>query len=61
MYQITSKADEVFISTATVDNIDIIDQITATNLKATGNVVTAIDSVGEIQVSTTANSSDTTY
>lgn len=55
MYQITSKSDEIFISTATVDNIDIIDQITATNLKATGNVVTAINSVGEIEVSTTAN------
>mgnify|MGYP007071987911 CR=1 FL=1 len=57
LFQITSKADEILISTAQVEDVDIIDQITASNLKAAGNVVTAIDSTGQVSVS---NSTSTT-
>ena len=39
LYQITSNRDEIFISSATVNDIDIIDTITATQLAASGNVV----------------------
>jgi len=41
LFEIKSESDEIFISGATVDNIEIIDAITATRLKASGNVVTA--------------------
>ena len=40
LFQITAQRDEIFISAATVDNIEIIDGITASRLKASGNVVT---------------------
>jgi hypothetical protein len=40
LYEIKSESDEIFISAATVDNIDIIDEITAARLNANGNVVT---------------------
>ena len=59
LYQIKCRADEIFISTASVDNVEIIDQITANNLKADGNVVTSVDAGGTVSVST-ANSGTTT-
>jgi len=40
LYEIKSEADEIFISGATVDDIDIIDAITATRLKAEGFINT---------------------
>jgi hypothetical protein len=59
LYQIKCRADEIFISTASVDNVEIIDQITANNLKADGNVVSSVDAGGTVSVST-ANSGTTT-
>jgi hypothetical protein len=41
MYEIKSENDEIFISAATVEDVEIIDAITASRLKATGNVVTS--------------------
>lgn len=41
LFEIRSEADEIFINGATVDSIEIIDEITASKLKAAGNVVTA--------------------
>ena len=41
LYEIKSESDEVFISGATVDDVAIIDAITASKLKASGNVVTS--------------------
>ena len=41
MYEIKSENDEIFISAATVEDVEIIDAITANRLKATGNVVTS--------------------
>ena len=40
LYEIKSEVDEIFISGASVDDIDIIDAITASRLKASGDVVT---------------------
>ena len=40
LYEIKSEADEIFISGASVDDIEIIDAITASRLKASGNVTT---------------------
>jgi len=41
LYEIKSENDEIFISSATVQDVEIIDSITATRLKASGNVVTS--------------------
>ena len=41
LYEIKSEADEVFVSGATVDDVAIIDAITASKLKASGNVLTS--------------------
>ena len=40
LYEIKSEADEIFISGATVDNVEIIDAVTASRLKASGDVLT---------------------
>ena len=41
LYEIKSENDEIFVSSATVQDIEIIDAITATRLNATGAVVTS--------------------
>jgi hypothetical protein len=41
LYEIRSESDEIVINGATVDDVEIIDAITATRLQASGNVVTA--------------------
>ena len=40
MFEVRSEADEVFISSATVDNIEVISSLTASKLKAAGAIVT---------------------
>jgi len=55
LFQITSKADEIFISTATVDNVEIIDSLTATNLQASGNVISSVESIGTVSVTSTSS------
>ena len=40
LYEIKSENDELFVSDATVDDIDVIDAITASKIQATGSVVT---------------------
>ena len=44
LYEINAEADEIFISGATVDNIEIIDAITASRLRSSGNIVTSVAS-----------------
>lgn len=44
LYEIKSEANEIFISAATVSDIDVIDGITAARLKAEGAIVTEITS-----------------
>jgi len=41
LYEIKAEVDEIFISGATVDDVEIIDAITATRLNASGNVITS--------------------
>jgi len=41
LFEIQSQPDEIFVSGATVGDIEVIDEITATQLQASGNVVTA--------------------
>lgn len=41
LYEIKSENDEIFISAATVEDIEIIDALTASRLKATGIVITS--------------------
>jgi capsule polysaccharide export protein KpsC/LpsZ len=55
LYELKSENDEIFISSATVDDVQIIDSITASRLKATGIVVTS-DEV----LNTGVQSADTT-
>lgn len=54
LFQINSKADEIFISSATVDNVEIIDSVTAANLQASGNVVSSVESIGTVSVTSTS-------
>lgn len=59
LFEIKSESDEIFISGATVDNIEIIDGITATKLQATGQIITtaSTSNVG-ITSGTTSSSSN---
>jgi hypothetical protein len=61
LFQIKSEPDEIFISGATVSNIEVIDEITASKLQSSGNIVTSVDTntVG-IQSSTNITASSTT-
>jgi len=45
LFEIKSESDEIFISGATVDDVDIIDAVTASRLKATGNVVSSTNNL----------------
>ena len=56
LFEIRSEADEIFISGASVDNVQVIDAITASRIQATGNVVTASSTA-----TTSGITSGTTY
>ena len=66
LYQIASNRDEIFISSATVNDVDIIDVITASQLQASGNVVnttsdiTTVESVSKSGSSTTLETTTNT-
>jgi len=62
LYEIKSESDEIFISGATVDNIDIIDGITASKLKAQGVVVSksTTPNVGVQSTTVTSGAQDIT-
>ena len=60
LFQIQSKADEIFVSTATVDNVEIIDSVTASNLQASGNVVSSVEQVGTVAISSSITTTSTT-
>ena len=44
LFEVKSESDEIFISGATVDNIEVIDSVTASRLKASGKVLTVASS-----------------
>jgi hypothetical protein len=41
LFEVKCEADEIFISGATVDDVEIIDAVTASRLKASGSIVTS--------------------
>jgi hypothetical protein len=43
LYEIKSNPDEIFVSSATVDNVEIISEITASRINASGTVLTSIN------------------
>ena len=61
LFEVKCEADEIFISGATVDDIDIIDAITASRLKADGAVITSTSSnnvgIQSSNISSTSSSS----
>jgi len=64
LYEIKSEADEIFISGAIVDNVEVIDAVTASRLKASGKVLTVatatnsgLQSASTYTTSTTSSSS----
>jgi len=57
LYEIKSEVDEIFISGATVDDIEIIDAITASRLSADGNIVTTSTSTNTGITSSSSSSS----
>ena len=59
LFEIKSEMDEIFISGATVDNLEIIDAVTASKLGATGNVVSSATTNNTGITSSNTNSSST--
>jgi len=60
LFEIKAESDEIFISGATVADVEIIDSLTASRLNASGNVITAATSVESntsIQSSSSSSSS----
>ena len=60
LFQLSSAADEIFVSGATVDDVEIIDALGANQLEASGTVVTSTTSTTTNTRSTSAVSSVTT-
>jgi hypothetical protein len=56
LYEIKSESDEIFISGATVNDVEIIDAVTAVKLRADGAVVTASNSINAGVISAANNS-----
>jgi hypothetical protein len=59
LFEIKSESDEIFISGATVDDVEIIDAVTASRLKASGTVVSST-STSNVGITSTATSSGST-
>ena len=53
LFELKSENDEILISGATVNNVEIISAITAERLKASGTVITEVNATGEVVESTT--------
>lgn len=56
LFEIKSENDEIFVSAATVDDVEIIDAITASRLQANGEVVTSAQSLNTGVQSASTNS-----
>jgi len=48
LYEIKSNSDEIFVSSATVDDVEIISEITASRIRASGTVLTSTQSTSGI-------------
>jgi hypothetical protein len=60
LFQIKSEPDEILISGATVDNIEIIDEITAASLQASGAILQSSDNKNFTAIQS-SESTNTTY
>ncbi len=60
LFQVTGSSDEIFISGATVNDVEIIDAIGANQLQASGTVVTSTTTTTNVSRSTSAVSGTTT-
>jgi hypothetical protein len=60
LFEIKSEPDEIFASAAKVTDIETIDQITATNLQASGNVITSVTTSITSGITSSASTSSTT-
>jgi len=60
LHEIKAESDEIFISSATVDDVEVISAITAERLRSTGNVVTSYTTTpAGLQSSVETNSTNT--
>ena len=59
LFEIKSESDEIFISGATVADVAIIDNVTATRLKAEGAITTASTATGNIGITSASTSTST--
>lgn len=48
LYEIKSNSDEIFVSSATVDDVEIITEITASRLRTAGRILTSTNDTGGI-------------
>ena len=48
LYQVSCEHDEIFANSATVNDVEIIDAITAAGIKASGNVYTGTTTTSSI-------------
>jgi len=55
LFQINSAENEILVSSATVDNVEMITSITAEKLKATGTVVVSSDPTSTTSTSTVSS------
>jgi hypothetical protein len=60
LFQIESNSDEIFISGATVDNVEIIPSISQGNIKASGNIVTSATTTADVVSATSGGATTTT-
>lgn len=60
LFEIKSESDEIFINSATVADVEIIDEITASRLNASGRVITSSSITGNTGVTSTSSGSTST-
>ena len=60
LFEIKSEPDEIFISAATVKDVEIIDELTATELQASGNVITSVNTTSNSNFVSASGSTATT-
>ena len=59
LFEIKSEPDEVFVSAAQVSDVEIIDELTATELQASGNVITSVSTTTTSAITSAASSNTT--
>ena len=60
LFEIKSEPDEIFASAAKVTDIETIDQLTATNLQASGTVINSVSTAITSGITSSASTSNTT-